>query len=53
MMDNVIEFRGLRHMACFYAARSKEAAKAEFKRKQQEIADGYRMISRANPGGVA
>lgn len=53
MMGNVVEFGGLRHMACFYMARAKEAAKAEFKRKQQEIADSYRVMSKANPGGRA
>lgn len=53
IMGNVVEFGGLRHMACFYMARAKEAAKAEFKRKQQEIADSYRVMSKANPGGRA
>ena len=53
MMDNVVEFGGLRHMACYYMARAKEAAAVEFKRKQQEIADSYRLMSRANPGGRA
>lgn len=41
-MENVVQFGSLRHMACYYSAWEKEARLAEFKRKQQEIADSYR-----------